>query len=142
MFVSLKKPPAIYKSSCEIDVEYFPFDEQSCLMKFASWTYDGHEVDIRHVKQEEGSTYVDVGIDLSEFYKSVEWDILMVPAKYNEEYYECCPEPYPDITFNLTMRRKTLFYGGILFSGLSLLAYMTLINLFFRSQLMYKVCVC
>ncbi|OTF84161.1 Bax inhibitor-like protein [Euroglyphus maynei] len=37
-------------------------------------------------------------------------------------------------------RRKTLFYGGILFSGLSLLAYMSLINLFFRSQMMYKVC--
>ena len=47
---------------------------------------------------------------MSEFYKSVEWDILLVPAKYNEEYFECCPEPYPDITFNLTMRRKTLFY--------------------------------
>ena len=38
-------------------------------------------------------------------------------------------------------RRKTLFYGGILFSGLSLLTYMSLINLFFRSQLMFKVCV-
>lgn len=37
-------PPAIYKSSCEMDVEWFPFDKQSCLMKFGSWTYDGHEV--------------------------------------------------------------------------------------------------
>ena len=40
------KPPAIYKSSCEIDVEYFPFDEQTCVMKFGSWTYDGFQVSI------------------------------------------------------------------------------------------------
>lgn len=38
------KPPAIYKSSCEINVEYFPFDEQSCIMKFGSWTYNGVQV--------------------------------------------------------------------------------------------------
>ena len=39
------KPPAIYHSSCEMDVEYFPFDEQTCVMKFGSWTYDGFQVD-------------------------------------------------------------------------------------------------
>jgi hypothetical protein len=38
------KPPAIYKSSCEINVEYFPFDEQTCFMKFGSWTYNGAQV--------------------------------------------------------------------------------------------------
>jgi hypothetical protein len=41
------KPPAIYHSSCEMDVEYFPFDEQTCVMKFGSWTYDGFQVKIK-----------------------------------------------------------------------------------------------
>ncbi|ERL84827.1 hypothetical protein D910_02251 [Dendroctonus ponderosae] len=104
------KPPAIYKSFCEIDVEYFPFDEQTCFMKFGSWTYDGYLIDLRHLKQGENSNNIAVGIDLQDYYISVEWDIMKVPAVRNEKYYSCCEEPYPDIIFNLTLRRKTLFY--------------------------------
>ena len=37
-------PPAIYKSSCTIDVTYFPFDQQECTMKFGSWTFNGDQV--------------------------------------------------------------------------------------------------
>lgn len=35
---------------------------------------------------------------------------MQVPAIRNVKYYTCCEEPYLDITFNVTMRRKTLFY--------------------------------
>ncbi|XP_076336496.1 nicotinic acetylcholine receptor alpha4 isoform X1 [Tachypleus tridentatus] len=104
------KPPAIYKSSCIIDVEYFPFDKQTCVMKFGSWTYDGFKVDLRHKGEIQGTNRVEIGIDLSEFYLSVEWDVLEVPAVRHEKYYTCCEEPYIDITFNISMRRKTLFY--------------------------------
>lgn len=38
------QPPAIYKSSCAIDVEYFPYDVQTCFLKMGSWTYDGFQV--------------------------------------------------------------------------------------------------
>lgn len=52
------------------------------------------QVDLKHMKQESGSNLVEIGIDLSDFYLSVEWDILEVPASRNEEYYPCCIEPY------------------------------------------------
>jgi len=37
-------PCSIYKSSCTMDVKYFPFDEQRCNMSYGSWTYNGNEV--------------------------------------------------------------------------------------------------
>ena len=36
--------PAIYKSSCQLDVTYFPWDQQACLLTFGSWTYTGAKV--------------------------------------------------------------------------------------------------
>ncbi|KOB72301.1 Nicotinic acetylcholine receptor subunit alpha 4, partial [Operophtera brumata] len=74
------QPPAVYKSSCSIDVEFFPYDVQTCVLKLGSWTYDGFKVDLRHMDEQAGSNVVSVGVDLSEFYMSVEWDILEVPA--------------------------------------------------------------
>lgn len=38
------EPPAIYKAQCDIDVTYFPFDEQNCRFKLGSWSHDGDKV--------------------------------------------------------------------------------------------------
>ncbi|XP_070491150.1 acetylcholine receptor subunit alpha-like [Chironomus tepperi] len=133
------KPPAIYKSSCEIDVEYFPFDEQTCVLKFGSWTYDGFKVDLRHMDEKFGSNVVDVGVDLSEFYMSVEWDILEVPAVRNEKFYTCCDEPYLDITFNITMRRKTLFYTVNIIIPCMGISFLTVLTFYLPSDSGEKV---
>ena len=50
------------------------------------------------------------GIDLGDYYKSTEWDLLAVPARKYQKFYPCCSEPYPDLKFNITIRRRTLFH--------------------------------
>ena len=37
-------PPGIFKSTCKIDITWFPFDDQKCDLKFGSWTYSGWQV--------------------------------------------------------------------------------------------------
>ncbi|KAL1243932.1 Acetylcholine receptor [Trichinella spiralis] len=105
---------------CPIDIEWFPFDEQLCDLKFGSWTYDGFEVDLIHydkddvqITRENGRLVwiVPNGVDLSDFLPSTEWDVMAVPVKRHEERYECCRAPYIDITFYIYLRRRTLFYS-------------------------------
>uniref|UniRef100_A0A914V1Q4 Uncharacterized protein n=1 Tax=Plectus sambesii TaxID=2011161 RepID=A0A914V1Q4_9BILA len=112
-------PPVIYKSMCQINVQWFPFDEQTCDMKFGSWTYDGLQVELAHKSDEKIFRYernaiavecVENGIDLHDYYPSTEWDIIAAPGWKKKEIYPCCPTPYIDITYKLFLRRKTLFY--------------------------------
>ncbi|XP_038570252.1 CHRNA7-FAM7A fusion protein isoform X1 [Micropterus salmoides] len=69
-------------------------------------------------------------VDISTYIPNGEWDLVGVPAKRNELYYDCCKEPYPDVTFTVTMRRRTLYYGlnllipCVLISGLALLVFL------------------
>lgn len=53
-----------------------------------------------------------------------------VPGRKNERFYDCCQEPYPDVTFTVVMRRRTLYYGlnllipCVLISTLALLVFL------------------
>uniref|UniRef100_A0A1I8GTY3 Nicotinic acetylcholine receptor alpha 8 subunit n=1 Tax=Macrostomum lignano TaxID=282301 RepID=A0A1I8GTY3_9PLAT len=139
----LWEPPAIYKSSCQIDVEFFPFDSQNCTMKFGSWTYDGLQVDLRHIQQANSSEpVVEFGIDLETFYESTEWDVLEVPAKRHEKVYPCCPEPYPDITFAIILRRKTLFYTVNLIIPCVAISFLTVMVFYLPSDSGEKITLC
>lgn len=91
----------IFRSSCAIDVKYFPFDEQNCTLLFASWTYDGFQVNLMKVGDDG---------DVSNYIPNSEWTLVKLHAERNVVYYSCCAEPYPDVTYVIQMRRKPLFY--------------------------------
>merc|ERR1719270_1429478 len=95
-------PPGIFMSTCKIDITWFPFDDQNCEMKFGSWTYNGFKLDLQ-LKSSDGG-------DISTYVTNGEWALIGVPATRNEVIYECCPEPYLDITFTIKIRRRTVYY--------------------------------
>ncbi|XP_049820259.1 neuronal acetylcholine receptor subunit alpha-7 isoform X3 [Aethina tumida] len=114
-------PPGIFKSTCKIDITWFPFDDQHCDMKFGSWTYDGNQLDLV-LNSEDGG-------DLSDFITNGEWYLLGMPGKKNTIVYQCCPEPYVDVTFTIQIRRRTLYYffnlivPCVLISSMALLGF-------------------
>ncbi|KAK3091433.1 hypothetical protein FSP39_019854 [Pinctada imbricata] len=114
-------PQAIFKSSCAIDIMHFPFDVQTCKMKFGTWTHDGTLIDL--------GLYFDVetGFDMTEYVPSNEWDIVSSSAKKNVIVYACCPEPFIDLTFTLEIKRKPAFYNYILILPCILLSSLTLV---------------
>ena len=58
----------------------------------------------------------------------------------NEKFYTCCDEPYLDITFNITMRRKTLFYTVNLIIPCMGISFLTVLTFYLPSDSGEKVC--
>uniref|UniRef100_A0A9J2Q9U4 Neurotransmitter-gated ion-channel ligand-binding domain-containing protein n=1 Tax=Ascaris lumbricoides TaxID=6252 RepID=A0A9J2Q9U4_ASCLU len=110
----------IFKSSCPLDVRYYPFDFQNCVLKFASWAYDGTKIDIL-LNSEKG--------DETNFMTSTEWHLSLIRAEKNYIIYSCCPEPYPFVDVHISIQRRPMFYvfnlilPCVLISAIALLGF-------------------
>ncbi|XP_035670846.1 neuronal acetylcholine receptor subunit alpha-10-like [Branchiostoma floridae] len=111
--------PITLKSSCILNVEQFPNDEQRCDLQFGSWTYDGFAVDLIN-KTATGDT--------SSVIENEEWKLLDMTAKRTVAYYNCCPEPYPDVTYTVRILRRSLYYYYYLVAPSLILVLLTLIS--------------
>ncbi|PAV63863.1 hypothetical protein WR25_03259 isoform M [Diploscapter pachys] len=129
-------PPAIYKSSCIIDVEYFPvrlqnlplqrlkikFDEQICSLTFGSWTYNREELKLDFL-------YSDM-VDFSDYASSSIWDLIDGPAILTEDrsrvefQIRIRSARSLNLQFFPTFRRKTLFYTVVLLLPTIMMAFL------------------
>ncbi|GAV05086.1 hypothetical protein RvY_15267-2 [Ramazzottius varieornatus] len=114
-------PPFIYKSSCQVEVKNFPFDQQECVMRFSSWTYTALEVDLQP-KQ--------IVVDVTNYMPGGIWDL--VDARIHRMAYDMHGHSHSydsygrvDILVTIVMRRKALFYTVNLLIPTVLISFMT-----------------
>ena len=89
--------PASVRFGCRR--EFMGLDSFRCKVKLGSWTYSGFQVDLQ-LKEDSA--------DLSSYVAADSfWTLEGASLKRNELVYECCPEPYVDVTMHLTMRRSS-----------------------------------
>uniref|UniRef100_A0A8C5KB30 Cholinergic receptor, nicotinic, beta polypeptide 3 n=1 Tax=Jaculus jaculus TaxID=51337 RepID=A0A8C5KB30_JACJA len=116
-------PPARYKSSCTMDVTFFPFDRQNCSMKFGSWTHDGTMVDL---------VLINENVDRKDFFDNGEWEILNaqgMKGNRREGLYS-----YPCITYSFVLRRLPLFYTLFLIIPCLGLSFLTILVFYLPSD--------
>lgn len=111
-------PPIVkFRSSCKMDITYFPFDDQVCSLKLGSWAYDGYQVDV---------TNRSLDVDTTRYVDNGEWTLIGTKAVRRVVRYPCCPEPFPDVTFYIHIRRRVLYYAFNVIIPCALLSSLTL----------------
>lgn len=99
--VSLSRPGIII-AKCKFDLKDFPYDEQICYLKFGSWSYNANQIFLQSFTP---------SIDIDNYQKNEEWDLISYNTTINTKKYACCEELYQDITFSITIRRKPHYYN-------------------------------
>ena len=67
--------------------------------------------------------------DVSSFTDNGEWILISMPSEKHVTHYRCCPEPYPFLTYDIVIRRRTMYYilnfltPCILMSALTILGF-------------------
>jgi len=92
--------PTIVRSGCNIDITYFPFDDQFCELRFGSWTFTGEQVDIQSMSDK---------VDIKQYLNSSQFKLVSAKAKRNFTQYGCCLT-YPYIDFVLHFKRQPGFF--------------------------------
>uniref|UniRef100_A0A3P9K2J8 Cholinergic receptor, nicotinic, epsilon n=1 Tax=Oryzias latipes TaxID=8090 RepID=A0A3P9K2J8_ORYLA len=128
-------PPAIYRSTCAIEITYFPFDYQNCTLAFRSQTYSAKEVDLVLATGDEDVTIEWVDIDPEAFTENGEWAIVHRPArKVINTRYSPDDLEYQEIIFNLVIQRKPLFYIINVILPCSLISSLVVLAYFLPAQ--------
>jgi len=93
-------PPCKFKVLCDMqNLRKDPTVTQICFIKFGSWTHDGLTVDLKLYNDK-------AEVDLSDHWDISKWKIVGHNATVNVKTYDCCPEPYTDISFYIEFQNK------------------------------------
>uniref|UniRef100_A0A8D2IYA3 Cholinergic receptor nicotinic delta subunit n=1 Tax=Varanus komodoensis TaxID=61221 RepID=A0A8D2IYA3_VARKO len=138
-------PPAIFRSACPINVNFFPFDWQNCSLKFSSLMYNANEINMELMTKTDDKTKKNylaqwIIIDPAGFTENGEWEIVHKPARKNlDPSIPRESNKHQDITFYLIIKRKPLFYIINIVTPCILIAFMTILVFYLPAESGEKV---
>ncbi|XP_048589485.1 neuronal acetylcholine receptor subunit alpha-7 isoform X2 [Nematostella vectensis] len=100
------RSPAIYNTMCVLDVKYFPFDEQTCDLVFASWTRDISKLNLVTTSD----TVPRSRRDSKLFQENEEWRVMFAKMKRYEVIFDWSEIPVADVTISVRLQRRTYYY--------------------------------
>ena len=80
-----------------------------------------------------------MNVDLSNYVDNGEWELIDVRTVRRVITYACCPEPFPDVTFYLHMRRRTTYYTFNIIVPCTILSMLTIAGFFLPAESGEKV---
>ncbi|VDM37708.1 unnamed protein product [Toxocara canis] len=116
--------PTLYKFSCMLNLKFFPYDTQECILTFGSWTHDNRGIDYRPFGSES------TGIGLHHCLENEEWHILGSYAERRVMKYSCCANNYTLLEYHLFIQRKPLFFLVNLIMPTSIITLIAIVGFF------------
>ena len=108
------------KTSCPIDVTYFPYDTQTCPIKLGSWTLDNtvfaFDISPWNDSISEGAFFV---YSEKSFIPHSAWHVRSTTAEVSEDF------DFPEVTLYLKMKRKSLYFAINLILPTAVLAFIS-----------------
>ena len=95
------EPGGVFKTICEVDITYYPFDEQCCKIVFGAWSY--------HTSKMNLSNEIDV-VNMDSFESNGEWEIYRTRAVRNEISFANPLDRFANVEFQIFIRRRYTFY--------------------------------
>ena len=111
-------PTVTYQSTCAMNMQRFPFDEQNCTFQFSSWSYPDEELSLDFYDGEGNND-----VDLGHYQPSSDWSLVSTGASRN--FHSDYGFDYYDLTFYMVIRRKPGFYLYVLVIPSLLLSLLT-----------------
>ncbi|XGW03751.1 hypothetical protein V3C99_015146 [Haemonchus contortus] len=127
--------------TCDLRLERFPYDQQICYILLASWSYDGSQIMLytaeeptaepstnRHSAQQ-NPLRTNLAA-LNHYIPNMEWTLVDFKYRSNLKYYDCCPNPYPDISYFFAIKRNPSYYLFTLIIPSAFITIVTVIGFF------------
>ena len=96
------EPGGNFRTTCDINIHYFPFDWQHCEVVIGAWVYHSAKMNV---------TNVSADVNTDNYTLNGEWELVGTDAFRGEAELPCCPGmSYSHVRFGMAIRRRHLFY--------------------------------